>query len=341
MLNNKYKYGLIDESWLRSRNAFAIKNRNETYDAMDIVKMTLQSIVKFTRDYGCTCDRFILVQDKWSPDVKGYYRTSMINAKGGNYKGDRRYMTEELLEEIRCSPDSTEEDIKKAEDEFYFNKQSRRAKWIINNEFQSLGLGSFALSGWEFDDIVSYYSLGPAMKDSKKSLIITKDSDLIWSISPMCDLYQPPMSGRPGKFTEYAEAYENLPEKFRGKLSLYQYHAMIDSTGAVGHNNCARTIKAGKNVDEAVEEAMNNDFSNFTDKDLFVQQYRSFDIWKFPGADEAERVTTSFEKIPGYLGNLEKFHEFCNKYKLEGISERYFSDFSRRFDPNLYDNSNN
>lgn len=341
MISNKYSIGLIDESWIRSRNSFAISSRNENYDAMDIVKMTFQSIAKFVRDLGCQCDRLIFVQDKWSPEIKGYYRKNIIGEVPGDekdtYKGDREYMTEEKLEQLRCDPNATEEQIKKAEKDLYFNTQSRRAKWILNNEFANLGIGSIKLDGYEFDDLASLFSLEVASDLEKPGLIITKDSDLIYSTSPGCHLFRPPLGGKPAEFIDYDKAYSMLPERFRGKLGLYQYHSLVDSCGG-GHNNNAKTIKDGKNIDDAIEEALNNDFSSFTNKDLFMRQYQSFNIWSFPHIEEAKELVRNLNNVPGKLGDLSDFHKFCEKYKMEGVSDRYYNDFISRFDKNMFNN---
>lgn len=340
MIRNKYSVGLIDESWIRSRNSFAISGRNETYDAMDIVKMTFQSIAKFVRDLGCDCDRLYLVQDKWSPAVKGYYRKQVIGELPEGlveYKGDRKYMTEELLESIKCDPNSTEEDIKKAEKELYFNTQTRRAKWILNNEFSKLGISSISMEGFEYDDLVSLFSLEFAKDLEKPGLIITKDSDLIYSTSPNCHLFQPPLGGKPAKFITYDEAYERMPERFRGKLGLYQYHSLVDSCGG-GHNNNARTVKDGVDIDDAIEQAMNNDFSSFIYKDLFIRQYKSFNIWEFPDIDRAKKLVSNLDNVPGKLGSLEDFHNFCNKYNMTGVSDKYYTDFINHFDNNNFKN---
>ena len=109
MIINQFSIGYVDLSWILSRNSFAVAARNENFTASDIVKMTIQSLSKWLR-LGLSVDKLIFFRDTWDSSLKGYIRTAKLREAGAalEYKGTRRYMTEDLLEEIRSNPESTE-----------------------------------------------------------------------------------------------------------------------------------------------------------------------------------------------------------------------------------------
>lgn len=339
MVINQFRYGFLDLSWILSRNSYAIAARNETYTAQDIVRMTIQTISKFSKDLGLSVDKIFLVKDTWDSSLKGYIRTAMLREAGApvEYKGDRRYMTAELLREIKSDPNSTKEDIEKAEKEYYFNETKNKAKWILVNDLGKLGLTTLSVPGFEFDDwgVIASHLL---YDSDKPSVIISRDSDLIYSTSPKCFLWQPPLSSKPQKLITYDEAYnEYLPDRFKNRLGLYQYFALSNSTGVVGHNNMSRTLALGKDVDDAIEKAVfGGDFSDFDNPELFMKQYKSFDVWSFPRVEEVKRIITDCIGSIGHLGSIEEFHNFCMKNGIDGISDRYYSEFISHFDPKLF-----
>jgi NADPH-dependent 7-cyano-7-deazaguanine reductase QueF-like protein len=81
---------------------------------------------------------------------------------------------------------------------------------------------------------------------------------------------------------------------------------------------------------------MDGDYSNLSDPELFKLQFNSFDVTKFPEFEETKRLITDLFGTSGRLGSLSEFHEFCDKYKITGISDRYFTDFISTFDSKLY-----
>lgn len=339
MILNKFSVGYVDLSWVLAKSAYAIFAREEDkFNAASVVKMTFQSLAKWMR-LGLSVDKLVFFRDTWDSTLKGYIRTSMLREAGAavDYKGDRRYMTEWLLEEIRSNPESTEEDIKKAEKEYKFNTVKNAAKNILINELGNFGVSTISVPGWEFDDLATLASF--LLYDAEKpSVIVSKDSDLLYSTSPKCPVWQPPMSNRAEKLVTYDEAYnELLPNSLKGKLSLYQYFAMSNATGAIGHNNVSRTLKQGLNVDDALLKVINNnDFSDFDQPDVFMKQYQSFDIWNFPRIDEAKRLILECVPKIGKLSNVDDFRKFCEKYEIYGISDKYYSDFINKFDPKLF-----
>ena len=68
-------------------------------------------------------------------------------------------------------------------------------------------------------------------------MIITKDSDLLYSLSPKMDYFKIPTSKDKGgpQIRTYSEVYSEMPDEFKGKLGLYQYKAYCDAIG-MGHN---------------------------------------------------------------------------------------------------------
>ena len=338
MIRNQFHLGYVDLSWILSRNCFAISAREEKYDASDVVTMTIQTLAKFSNSLGLTCDKLLLFRDTWDPELKGYIRTHMLKEAGApvGYKGDRKYMTEWLFEEIKSDPNSTEEDIKKADKELHFNKVKNESKNILINELGRFGLSTIGVPGYEFDDLATIAS--HLLYDAEKpSVIITKDSDLLYSTSPKCAVWQPPLSSKPPKLITYDEAYNDLlPDRFKGKLSLYQYFGLSNATGAIGHNNMSRTLKDGKNIDDALEKAMGGDYSDFSDPELFKAQYKSFDVWNFPRIDEVKTIITEQLHKVGHLGSVSEFKEFCNRHRIHKISDRYYTEFINKFDPKLF-----
>lgn len=338
MIINQFSIGYVDLSWILSRNCFAIAARGDDYTAADVVRMTIQSLSKWLR-LGLSVDKLIFFRDTWDSSLKGYIRTAKLREAGAaiEYKGTRQYMTEDLLEEIRSNPESTEEDIKKAEKEYYFNTVKNEAKRILIGELGKFGISTISVPGWEFDDLATLAS-HLLYNAEKPSIIVSKDSDLLYSTSPKCSVWQPPLGSKPEKLVTYDEAYRDLlPDRFKGRLSLYQYFAMSNSTGAIGHNDVSRTLIAGKNVDDAIDKVITyNDFSDFDQPEIFMKQYNSFDIWNFPRIEEAKRLITECIHKIGHLGSVDEFHNFCNKYNITGISDRYYSDFISKFDPKMF-----
>ena len=182
MISNKYLYGLIDLSYIIARNLYVIskdKKVNE-FSAGDLIRITIQSLNKFLRDYGLSCDKFVMIYDRWDSAVGGYYGGSLIRPYV-QYKGTRKYMNEQLLEEIRSNPDSTQEEIEKAELEFYTNQVKTKAKYGMIDDLKNIGVPCIGVPGWEYDNLVYLFAgLMYGKTGGKKSVIITKDSDLMY-----------------------------------------------------------------------------------------------------------------------------------------------------------------
>lgn len=345
MIGNKYKYGLIDMSYLLSRNVFACARKGVgNYDAGDVIKMTIQTLNKLPRDFGITVDKYILIKDTWAKEYSGYYRTHLL---GGKYKDSRVYMTDEMVEEIKNDPTKTEEDIKKAEEEAYCNKTKLEAKKGLMYELDKFGIPCIGVSGWEFDDLAWLASCmlyqEPGMGITPKpSVIITKDSDLQYSISPQMDYFRIPTGGSEPEIITYAQMCEKIPERLKKRgVSLYQYKSFMDSLGE-GHNDMRRTKAAGVDPVTAIEHILDGDYSVLEDYDRFTKQFSTFSVEKFPRLDEAKALVAEKFDTLGRLGSLEEFSAFCDKCGVKEDKffnkEKFFSQFINRFDPKLFSN---
>lgn len=334
MIGTRYKYAFLDMSYFLMRNMFAVskgKKKGE-FTAGDVIRCTIQSINKIPRDYGITADKFILVYDKWSKEFGGYYRTYLLK---GLYKTSREYITSEKLEEMKNNPSISPEEIEAAELKLYSNEVRTKAKWGMIKELKNFGIPCIGVEGWEFDDLAYLAACMLYSQDDKPSVIITKDSDLTYSLTPKMDYFRIPTGGSKPEVITYDEMYSNIPSELKGKISLYQYKAFLDSLGE-GHNDMTKTRKNNINVTEAILRILNEDYSDIKDYDTFMKQYNSFSIENFPNLQQAQRIITNEIDRVGRLGTLEEFHKFCNDYEITGISDRYFSEFISRFDPKLF-----
>jgi hypothetical protein len=97
-----------------------------------------------------------------------------------------------------------------------------------------------------------------------------------------------------------------------------------------------RTAKERVNTIETIKHIMSGDYSDVDDIELFKKQLETFDIAKYPRFEEAKRQITDILPTAGKLGSLIDFHKFCDKYGITKISDRYYTEFISRFDPNLY-----
>lgn len=343
MLSNKYLQLWVDISWLLSRNVFAIsagKHAGE-YTAGEVLRLTVQSLAKLGNQLGLTADKILLLNDRWSKEYGGYYRTHLL---GGKYKDDRVYVDSLYVEKLRdaATTDSTitPEQIQKAEDEAFSNQVRMEAKYAIMNELHHFGMASIWYEGLEFDDLAviasMMYSSSADPKTSKKICIYTKDSDMFKAITPLVDLYKAPKKGDQPHIWTYEEAYQQVPQELRDKgLSLYWYHCMMEALGA-GHNNARSPRKKGSNVLKVMCEVMDGNYENIEDKELFDTTMKSFDFSTYPMFQDVQDLIRDKFMTTGRVGTLTEFRNFCIKHNVEGISDSYFSNFVSRLDRSLY-----
>lgn len=338
MVKNKYGLAYVDLSFILTRNLWVATKDKEIHEmsAGEILRITLQSLRKLSRDWGITADKIIMISDTWDKNLGGYIRTHMVKDFVA-YKGSRKYMTEQLLEDMRMDPNTTPEEIKAAERELAINKVKYEAKRAMLNGFPEIGIYSYGYPGYEFDDIATLASFMRAGKINKPDIIITKDTDLLYSLSPTCSFFSLPTRGSEPKVTTYDEMYATIPQELRDKgVSLYNYHAFMDSLGFTGHNDMASSKKSKSNPVETILKIMAGDYSDVENIELFKAQMSTFNLGNFPNLDKVQNaINTEFE-TKGKLGSLDDFHFFCSKYGVQGISDRYYSEFADEFDPRLF-----
>ena len=109
-------------------------------------------------------------------------------------------------------------------------------------ELNKFGVPCVGVSGWEYDDLAWLASCMLYGVESKPSVIITKDSDLQYAISPQMDYFRIPTGGSEPQIITYNEMYAQIPDRLKGKVSLYQYKSFMDSLGE-GHNDMRKTKK--------------------------------------------------------------------------------------------------
>ena len=341
MIANKYNYAFIDGSFLLTRNLWvATKDKKpEEMNPGEVLRITIQTINKLYRDWGVGADKIILIFDEWSRNLSpeaGYIRSYMIKDYV-QYKGSRKFVTEQTIEDMKTDPNVTEEQLNKAIHELASNKIKFQAKKIMREEFKNIGLPYFSWPGYEFDDIATLASFGLNGKSDKPNLIVTKDSDLTWSLCPGCDQFLLPTKGSLPTIVTYDDMYYKIPEVLRNSgLGLYMYHAYCDSLGITGHNDNLKTIKSGKDGTQTILKIMNGDYSDVEKPDAFRAQMKSFDLSCFPDVDRVNDMIQNDFKTRGHIGTLDEFKIFCTKYDIKGISDTYYNGLSERFDTKLF-----
>jgi hypothetical protein len=326
-------------SYILYRNAHAISGGKGVgeYTSGEIIRITIQTLNKVARDYGITADKFIFIYDKWDTSFGGYYRTYLLN---GLYKDDRadNYITSEDVEILKQDPLSTPKKIEEAEKKCYFNSTCREAKHVMIQDLKNFGLPCLGLEGWEFDDLAwlsACILFDNQSLDQKNSVIITKDSDLQYSLTPQMDYFKIPTGGSKPRTITYQEMYNTIPDSLKERVSLYEYRAYLEALGD-GHNNMRKTKKGGVNSEEAINHILDGNYDDIEDKEMFDIHMKTFNICEFPRFEEAVNIIKTQFSTVGRLGSISEFHKFCSKYKVEGISDRYFTEFISRFDPRLF-----
>lgn len=337
MSTNKYKYALIDLSYLLTRNIYAISkgksNESGEWNEGDVIKATIYTINKVARDFGITADKFIMLYDKWDPIIGGYYRSWLLK-DSVSYKGSRVYINEDYINSLKANPDVSEEELKRALEEFKVNQIKLKTKKGMINDFKTIGIPCLGVEGWEFDDLAWLSACILHEIEPKKCVIITKDSDLQYSLTPKMDYFKLPTGGSSPEVITYDQMYEKIPQKLVDKgISLYDYKSYMDSLGA-GHNDMRKTIKPRKNLVETILKILDGNFENVKDPEVFKLQMSTFDLTNYPKLSTAKELISEFDKV-GKIGDLAVFHDFCNKYQMT-ISDKYYDEFTSRLDPTLY-----
>lgn len=308
----------------------------------DVLKMTIQTIRKFGRDFGIRADKIILVFDQWKEDLQGYYRTKYLRDAGVKFKKRRNYYGPEDLERVKNDPDSTQADIEKMEFEVAKAEVKKQAKEAMFEDFPRIGFYTYRRAGYEFDDIVSTASLlrGQTYKPGeKKDLIVATDSDVRYSLSPGCDLFKPRISNiSPEKFFTYDEMCDEIPESLKERgVNLYYYHAFRDCLG-YGHNDLMNSRVLYADFEETVLKVLDGDFSNIKPEmiNIFKVQYDTFNISKFPEFDLLQNDVINLFGTGGKIGDIAEFHDVCKKHGINDIRDEYYLAFTSTLDERYY-----
>lgn len=338
MIGNKFKYALIDFSYILSRNLFAASKDKKVgeYSESDVVRITIQTLNKIARDFNITYDKPIFLLDKWDRTLGGYIRHWLLRDVVP-YKGTRKWMTAELLDEMRCDPNIKPEEIEAAERELYQNQVKAKAKKIMINEFGNLGMPVIGVDGYEADDLAWIASCILSEKGGDKpSVLVTKDSDQLYSTSPYVSYFKIPTGGSLPEIITYDQMCEKIPQELRAcGVSLYEYNAYMNSFG-YSHNDNLKTIRSGVDPTQAIINIKNGSYNDLNNPEAFKAQMNSFDVTQFPRLEEALDLIKNHLDVDGSVGSLETFHNFCQRNNITGISDRYYSDFVSRFDQKLY-----
>lgn len=338
MIGNKYNYAFIDGSFLLTRNLWvATKDKKpEEMNPGEVIRITIQTINKLYRDWNVGADKVILIFDEWDKTISGYVRSWMIKDYV-QYKGSRKFITEQTIEDMKADPNTKPEELEKALHELASNKIKFQAKKIMKEEFKNIGLPYFSWPGYEFDDIATLASFGLNGLTDKPNVIITKDSDLSWSVCPGCDQFLLPTRGSEPQIITYSEMYYKIPEVLRNNgLGLYMYHAYCDSLGITGHNDNLKTIKSGHDGTQTILNIMRGDYSDVDKLEAFKAQMRSFDLSCFPQVDQVNKMIQTEFGTAGKIGTVDDFKDFCVRHGVSGISDSYYNGLSCRFDVKLF-----
>lgn len=334
---NRYKYAIVDLSYVLNRNLRAISSVKPggEYSVGDVMRTTIQTLNKMARDYGITADKIILGCDLWSQKYGGYYRTHCLK---GDYKSSRKYVTPKDLVEKKKDPAVKKEELVQMENEIFFNMVRKEAKIAITKNFSRIGLPCAGIDGWEFDDLAYFAGRELFKLDNKPSVVVTKDTDVLYSITPKMDYFKIPTGKNDTpQIRKYEEVYKSLvPEEIRNKnIGLYHYKALLDSLGG-GHNDMKRTSES-KDFNSIISKIADGDFSGVRDREVFNIQFNSFNLDKFPGIEDAKKLIADGFPTMGHIDeNLEAFREICDRFGVKGISDDYFSKFIFRFDKSLF-----
>lgn len=337
-IGNRFNYLLIDASYILTRNLFiATKDKKpEEMNPGEVCRITIQTISKLYKDWFCSGDKPILIFDEWSRNLGGYIRSFMIKDYVA-YKGSRKFMTQALLNEMREDPNVTPEELVKAEHELAVNKCKFEAKKIMKEQFRQIGIPCFSYEGYEYDDIAALASFIFSEPTSKPNVIVTKDSDLNYSLSPGTCQFLVPTKGKEPEFVYYDDMYYKIPQVLRDRgVSLYMYHAYCDSLGVTGHNDNLKTIKKGADGTQTILHILDGDYSDVENIPAFEAQMRSFDLSNFPDLDKVQSMIINDFPKAGHIGTIPEFRAFCTRNNITGISDSYYMAFSDRLDQRLF-----
>lgn len=309
-----YEYIVFDAQYILVRNFSALMSRtkipeirylkptegnasighvidNWDFTVNSLVKQFFWSIVKVIRD-NYSCNKVILL---W--DSAPYHRSSILS----DFKGDRIHHSAELLEEwdIENDPQGYLQEQARIEVE----KKKLAAKfWIINN-LQDFGMYSVIQPGYEADDLAYMFTHLDIFQDkcNLKSAICSADSDWMYWISNNFDFINFNKM-EPWTVDDVIGECSGYPTELG--MDLFETKCYSDSL-FLSHNGLQRTTnRTWSSFKDIVTHIKNGDYSDLTDVERFKLNMKSFEIWNFPGYDEA----------------LSELRAALNKGKLNGVS---------------------
>jgi len=297
-----------------------IQSMNPEFRVNDLITLTFQSVAKLRRDY-IKFGKPIMVFDK-SP----YHKKELLP----DYKCGRHYYTKADL--LKIDPEDAKA-IAECRFEIECNEKKQAAKYWMIEYFPQMGIPCYLHKGYEADDLAYIYSL--LMKDERvKILLCSSDSDWKYLSNEYADIMT--FKGRVFRYDTLSEHYKDALEN---EISLYSYKSYIDSLEG-SHNDLVKTYSSIRTdgVKESYVEIINRikdeDYSGITDKELFLNQLKSFDVLSYPEIEEVkeELKNTLFK---GILLKDDEFTEFASKNMLK-IRTKYYSDFVSYLDSSLY-----
>lgn len=334
MIGNNYTLIIIDGSFLLSRALFAITRGKDPTEVKpgELMKVNLQTINRLGRDWRISGSKIIIVWDKWSEKYGGYIRHHMLRDHLV-YKGSRKFVSSDDL--IGLSGETLE----KAKRELALNELKRETKEAMIKEFPKLGIQCYYFPGYEFDDIATIASFEFSGKTEFPNVIVTKDTDLTYSLSPGCHFFKLPTYGSEPKIVTYEDMVQTIPAGLRSRgVGLYQYGAMLNSAGFLGHNDLIVTKKRGVDQEKTLEEILVGDYSGLKDPDLYKLQYSTYNIPAFP---EYPAVLEGVHKFltDGSSGSTFEFERVKREYEIEDIDKEYYLSIISRFDERYFSNN--
>ena len=331
VIGNNYTLVLIDGSFLLTRALFAVTRGKDPGEVKpgELMRVNLQTINRLGRDWKISGSKVIIVWDKWAPEYGGYIRHHLLRDHL-TYKSSRKIVTEDDLKGL------TGEELKKAEREVKLNNLKQETKAAMIKEFPKLGIQNYYFPGYEFDDIATLASFELSGKTELPCVIVTKDTDLTYSLSPGFHFFKLPTYGSEPKIVTYEEMCTTIPAGLRSRgLGLYQFGAMLNSSGFLGHNDLIVTKKKGAKMEKTLEGIMDGDYSGLKDPELYQLQFSTYNIPAFPNYPAVLEDVHHFLS-DGSSGSTFEFERVVREYEMEGIDREYYLSIIARFDERYF-----
>lgn len=290
-----YDYTVVDGQYILTRNFHLVKSV-EPLTKGGLIKSFLLSLWKLCKDVPT--NNLVVVWDK-TP----YHREEILK----DYKGNRMYSTTEDLNREDITEEEREK-IKKDLEEFQLKTD---VKYFLVNNSNKLGYSSLIFRGYEADDLAFMC----ARELPGKICLASTDSDWKYLITENSDHYN--LRGVKTTFKEVVEKESGDVEIFLHKSifdSLYGSHNFLKNVSTT-----AGTRKRKLKPEAIISLMQSGDYSFTTDKDLFLLQFKSFDIKSFPDYGEIHN------KIKG-LTPIDLENDTMTESEFSQMTINYFFD---------------